>query len=113
MNIETCYKYFEFLNKECDRYLRDGKIEEDEIHQLKIELDRFIQETKASDLPHELIDKINALNLDFDYNPNNEKLELLGRFNLGKHKRERNMKKMVEDFKFQIQGLPMFIKMNF
>jgi hypothetical protein len=113
MNIETCYKYFEFLNIECDRYLKDRTIEEDEIHQLKIELDKFLKEAINSDLPLEIKTKIADLKLDYNFNGNREYLELLGRWNLGKHKRQRKLKKMVEDFKYQINGLPMFIKMNY
>lgn len=113
MNIETCYKYFEFLNFECDRYLEDSKIEEDEIHQLKIELDKFLKEANNSDLPLEIKTKIADLKLDYYFNENREYLELLGRWNLGKRKRQRKLKKMVEAFKYQINGLPMFIKMNY
>lgn len=113
MNIETCYKYFEFLNIECDRYLKDGKIEEDEIHQLKIELDKFLKEVNKSDLPLEIKTKIADLKLDYNFNSNREYLELLDRWNLGKYRRQRKLNKMVEDFKYQIKGLPMFIKMNY
>lgn len=113
MNIETCYKYFEFLNTECDRYLRDGKIEEDEIHQLKIELDKFLKEVMNSQLPLEIKAKIADLKLDYHFNGNREYLALLGHWNLGKHRRQRQLKKMVEDFKHKINGVPMYIKMNF
>lgn len=113
MNIETCYKYFEFLNIECDRYLKDSKIEEDEIHQLKIELDKFLKEASNSDLPLEIKTKIADLKIDYKFNGNREYLELLGRWNLGKHKRQRKLKKIVEDFKYKIYGIPMFIKMNY
>lgn len=113
MNIEKCYKYFEFLNTECDRYLSDGRIEEDEVYQLKVELERFKIEANNSDLPLPLKNKIAELKLAYNYNSNREYLELLGRFNLGKHKRQRKTKRMVEEFKYQIRGLPMFIKMNY
>jgi hypothetical protein len=113
MNIEKCYKYFEFLNTECDRYLKDDIIEEEEIHQLEIEIGRFIEEANNSDLPFPIKNKIADLKLDYKFNSNREYLELLGRFNFGKHRRQRKIKKMVEDLKFQIKGLPMFIKMNY
>lgn len=113
MNIETCCKYFEFLNTECDRYLKDNRIEDEEIHQLKIEFDRFIQEAKTSDLPVELKNKIKDLKLDYVHRPRREYGALLGYWNLGKHRRQNNLKNMVEEFKFQIKGLPTYIKMNF
>lgn len=113
MNIETCYNYVEFLNIECDRYLKNRTIEEDEIHQLKIELDKFLQEVGNSELPWEIKTKIADLKLDYSFNGNREYLELLGSWNFGKHRRRRKLKKMVEDFKHQINGLPMFIKLNY
>lgn len=113
MTIEKCYKYFEFLNIECDKYLKDGIIEEDEINQLKIELERFKIEATNSDLPLPLKSKIETLKLDFHYNSNRDYLELLGRFYLGKHTRHKKILSMVEELKYQIKGLPMFIKMNY
>lgn len=113
MNIETCYKYFEFLNSECDRYLKDWKIDEDEIHQLKIELDRFLEEATTSDLPLEIKTKIANLKLDYTFNDFREYLPLLGGWDLGKHKRQRKLKKRVKDFKNQIKELPLFIRMNY
>ena len=113
MNIEKCFKYFEFLNTECDRYLKDDIIEEEEINQLKIEIDRFKIEAANSDLPLPLKNKIEALNLNYTFNQHRDYLELLGRFNFGKRRRQRKIKRMVEELKFQIQGVPMFIKMNY
>jgi hypothetical protein len=113
MNIEKCYKYFEFLNTECDRYLKDEIIEEQEIYQLKIELSKFKEEAKNSNLPELIKNKIDDLNLNYEFNSNREYLEFLGRFNLGKYKRKNKIKKMVEDLKYQIKGLPIFIKMNY
>jgi hypothetical protein len=113
MNIETCYTYFEFLNTECDRYLKDHRIEEDEIHQLKIELDKFVAAARNSELPVELKAKIADLKLDYEFNAHREYLELLGRFNFGKHRRQRKINTSVKDFKQQIVGMPMYIKLNF
>ena len=86
---------------------------EDEIHQLKIELDRFLKEASNSELPREIKSKIADLKLDYHFNGNRDYLVLLGPLNFGRHKRQRKLKKMVEDFKYQISGLPMFIKMNY
>lgn len=113
MTIETCHKYLVFLNRECDRYLKDHSINEDEIHQLKIELDRFRAEVMNSELPLELKTKIADLNITYQFKGYREYLPLLGSWNLGKHKHRRKLKKTVEDFKHTIDGLPMFIKMNY
>lgn len=113
MNIETCYKYFEFLNLECDRYLKDDEITDDEMNQLKIELDKFIVDANSSDLPLELKCIINELKLDYVYKTRREYGDLLGRFNFGSNSKRIKLKRKVEDIKFQIKGLPMFIKMNF
>ncbi len=113
MNIETCYKYVEFLNIECDRYLKDRKIDENEIHQLKIELDKFLKEVNKSDLPVEIKNKMANLKLEYEFNGKGEYVEILGRWNFGKNRRQRKLNKMVEDFKHQINGIPMFIKMNY
>lgn len=113
MNIETCYNYVVFLNIECDRYLKNRSIEEDEIHQLKIELDKFLQEVNNSDLSLEIKTNIADLKLDYSFNGNREYLALLGSWNFGKHRRKRKLKKMVEDFKYQIHELQLFIKLNY
>lgn len=113
MNIETCYKYFVFLNTECDRYLEDGVITDEEMHDLKIEFDKFIEETNNSDLPADLKSKISSLKLDFVYKGRREYGDLLGRFNFGARKRRALQRNQVEELKFQIKGLPMYIKMNF
>ena len=113
MDIDTCYKYFVFLNTECDRYLEDGEITDEEMHQLKIEFDKFIESVRKSDLPSDLKNKINHLKLDFVYKARREYGDLLGRFNFGSDRRPRKQYEQVEELKYQIKGLPMFIKMNY
>ena len=113
MDLETCYKYLVFLNTECDQYLMDQEITEEEIHQLKIELDRFISEANSSDLPTELKAKIKDLNLEYVYRASREYGDLLGRFNFGKQRRRRKLIDAVEAFKFRMKGMPLFIKMNY
>lgn len=113
MDLENCYKYLVFLNTECDRYLMDQEITEEEIHQLKIELDRFISEAASSDLPIELKAKIKDLKLQYVYRTSREYGDLLGRFNLGKQRRQRKLMNAVEAFKFEIKGMSLFIKMNY
>lgn len=113
MNAETCRKYFDFLITECERYIEDRKIEEDEIHQLKIEFDRFLEKIVNSDLPSDLKTRITELNLDYTFNSNRDYFEFLGRWNPVKHRRKARLLKSVEDFKFEISALSNYIKLNF
>jgi hypothetical protein len=113
MNIETCYKYFVFLNTECERYLEDDKITDEEMHHLKIEFDKFIKEADDSNLPSDLKNKIGELSLKFEYKERREYGDMLGRWNFGAKRRRLRQKNQVEELKYQIKGLPMFIKMNF
>lgn len=113
MNIEICYKYLEFLKKQCDQYLKDDEVEEEEINQLKIEFDKFVEEVDNSELPLKIKTKITEIKLDYEFIAKREYLELLGYWNFGKNRRQRKLKKMVEYFKNQINESLMFIKMNF
>jgi hypothetical protein len=113
MNIETCYNYVVFLNIECDKYLKNRSIEEDEIHQLKIELDKFLEVVNNSELPLAIRTRIVDLKIDYSFNGNREYLALLGSWNFGKQRRRRKLKKMVEIFKSQIYELQMFIQLNY
>ena len=113
MNIETCQKYFDFLNRECDRYLKDDRIDENEMHQLKIEFDRFVDNVRNSDLPATLKNKVIDLNLDYVYSEYREFGNLLGYWNIGKYRKQRKLKNKVEEFKFHKKGMSMFIKMNY
>ena len=67
MSIETCPKYSEFLNTECDRYLEDKRVDDNEMHQLKIEFDSFIENAQNSDLPESFKEKIDDLKLDYEF----------------------------------------------
>lgn len=113
MTIETCYNYVVFLNRECDRYLKNHAIDDDEIHQLKIELERFQQQVNDSDLPWEIKTNVTDLKIDYHFNDNREYFALLGSWDFGKHRRLRKLKKMVEVFKSQIDELQTFIRSNY
>ena len=113
MNIGTCYKYFVFLNTECDRYLEDNQITDEEMHNLKIELDKFIERAKNSNLPVEIKDKIDSVKIDYEYKARREYGPLLARFNFGSRRRHYIQTKQVDELKYQIKGIPHFIKMNF
>ncbi len=53
MNIETCIKYLEFVYHEGERFLKDGRVTDDELNQLIIEFHRFLDQVSESALPVE------------------------------------------------------------
>ncbi|GAB5417306.1 MAG: hypothetical protein Crog4KO_28880 [Crocinitomicaceae bacterium] len=116
MDLETCYKYFVFLNTECDRYLKDGVISEEEMANLKIEFDRFVIQALGSDLPSEIKVKITDLKLDYEYHPQRENINMIKRLVFGraaKYQREKEHKDAIEALKYDIKGIPMFIQLNY
>lgn len=66
MTLETIHKYLKFISDECDRHLRDGEVNYDEINQLSIELERFIKKVNESDLSNEIKFQINELSFETD-----------------------------------------------
>lgn len=111
-----CYKYFVFLNTECDRYLQDNSIDEAEIAHLKIEFDLFIERAAESDLPTELKQKIAALKLDYKYHPQRDNINMVKRLTFGRiaeYRRQQKLKQKVEALKFEIKGIPMFMQLHY
>lgn len=119
MDIKTCYKYFQFLNTECDRHLNKGSISEDEIRMLKTELDRFKEKLKESSLPPDIVDKTSELNLKYSVNKNSDNIALIGFVTFGiwfyiyRLRKQTKMKAALQDFKSQVSSLPIYVKMNY
>ncbi|PHR42443.1 MAG: hypothetical protein COA32_17490 [Fluviicola sp.] len=65
MDIQTCIKYLDFVSQECERYLRDGRVSDEELINLIIEMKRFKEKSENSNLPTELKSKISDLKLDY------------------------------------------------
>lgn len=65
MNTETCIRYLDFVNKECDRFLDDGQVTDDELNQLIIEFQRFQQRVSESGLPEPVKNRIAGLNVEY------------------------------------------------
>ena len=65
MNIETCIKYLEFVYHECERFLEDGRVTDDELNKLIIEFHRFLNQVSESSLPLGIKDRIAELNIDY------------------------------------------------
>lgn len=69
MNLETLLKYLDFLKKECLRHQNDNMITDDEINQLRIEINRFLERVLDSSFSEELKSEISKI--DFDLNEEN------------------------------------------
>lgn len=65
MNTSTCVKYLQYVSHECERYLRDGRVTDEELVDLVIEFERFQEQVGESDLPSEIKSGIGEL--EFDY----------------------------------------------
>ncbi|MFT5213632.1 MAG: hypothetical protein ACI9WV_001354, partial [Patiriisocius sp.] len=69
MKEETLIKYLEFLKIESKRHQNDTIITDDELNQLKIEIQKFIVEVHASLLSKEIKNEIK--NIDFNLHEEN------------------------------------------
>ena len=69
MNEETVIKYLEFLKMECLRHSNDKVITDDEINQLKIEVQRFAVKVKDSSLLEKV--KLELSKIDFNLDEEN------------------------------------------
>ena len=66
LTLETIHKYLKYFSNECDRHLRDKEVSYDEINQLSIELERFINMVNKSELSKETKYQINKLSFETD-----------------------------------------------
>jgi len=66
LTLEAVHKYLKYISNECDRHLRDKKVSYDEINQLSIELERFINMVNESELSKETKSLINKLSFETD-----------------------------------------------
>lgn len=120
MDIETCSKYLQFLTNECDKYLKDLDISDDELLSMGTEIQRFKKQCNESNLPLNLLEKINKI--DFKYNRSDLQktkyimliaILTLGIFGYMLHMKQRiKRENALINLKSQISGLPVFIKMN-
>lgn len=69
MDKKTLIKYLEFLKNECLRHQNDKHITDDEMNQLKVEINKFIERLEVSSLDDTI--KTNVLNIDINLNEHN------------------------------------------
>ncbi|MBD79615.1 MAG: hypothetical protein CL840_11915 [Crocinitomicaceae bacterium] len=121
MELDTCFKYLEFVHAECERHLADGVVEDDELFQLIIEFNRFQEHIKRSDLPEELKSKI--AKVEFNYTRKKVKRNavymLLAFVTVGTWayvamlRQQRNRIRTLEDIKHDMNSLSMHMRMNY
>ena len=121
MNIETCKKYLGFVYRECDRFLKDGRITDDELNKLIIEFHRFLDQVAESNLPVEIKDKIADLQITY---PRNQITRGYGymfsvAFTLGlwalisANQRQRKRRRVLENLKADTADTLVVIKRNY
>ncbi len=121
MDINTCFKYLNFISEEASRFLSDGKISDDEVIRFSVELNKFKKESTSSNLPEKLKMKINLMN--FNYSPKQIELNsmfwLAGILTLGfwsiliHIKRQSTRKSKLEEIRSFSNSLAMEIKLNY
>ena len=121
MNIETCIKYLNFVYIECERFLEDRRVTDDELNQLIIEFYRFLNQVSESKLPIGIKDRIARLNIDYS----NAQIErgywymfsvvlTLGLMVIvSANWRQRKRKRVLENLKSDTANALIFIKMNY
>lgn len=121
MDIATCKKYISFVNEECERHLKDGRVMDDELFQLIIEFVRFQEKVAESELPDALKEKISSV--DFRYTRsrvNRSKVTLiLAVITLGIWAiiiwlgRQQRRNRALENIKHDMNSLGMWIDMHY
>lgn len=65
MSPELCAKYLDFVANECERYLLDQEVTDEEMMDFLIELKRFKEKVARSDLHEEIKTKIAGIHLEY------------------------------------------------
>jgi hypothetical protein len=120
MNKETCIKYLDYVSQECEKYLRDSQVTDDELVNLIIEFQRFQDKTLQSQLPEEIKNKIAEIKLDFSIKQVERGNWYLiaafltfGSWAIFIHMRKQaKRKEALNMMKFDVSRLSTFIKLN-
>lgn len=121
MNIETCKKYLEFVYRECDRFLADGRVTDDELNKLIIEFHRFLDQVAESNLAADIKDKIADLQIAYPrtqirrgYRYMFSVVLTLGLWALiSTNLKQRKRKRVLENLKYDTANTLIFIKRNY
>lgn len=121
MNIETCIKYLDFVSGECNRYLKDGNVSDDELVNFIIELERFKEKCINSILPEELKLKISELKISYTIKGVERgtwylvaAFASIGSWAFLIHMRQQAKRKQIlNEIKFDTSRLSSFIRLNY
>lgn len=121
MDVNTCIKYLDFVSRECERYLMDRRVTDEELISLIVELERFKEKCRTSKLPNEL--KSNILDLKIDYTEKGVErsswytlaaFATFGAWTLLIHYRQqRKRKQTLSDIRFDTSRLSSHVKLNY
>ncbi|WP_240561365.1 hypothetical protein [Tenacibaculum aquimarinum] len=116
MTEETLFKYLNFLKVECSRHSSDKIINEDEINQLEIEIQKFKGLLKESKLSDYIINTVYLLNFDLNENNHNKPkfswLKIFGGFYGKEYSEQINRKNRLEKLSNDIDSLIIDLKLN-
>ena len=121
MTIETCIKYLDYVANECDRHLRDGRVTDDELINLSVEIQRFKEQCITSDLPEEIRSKIAGITMKYTV----EKVERSTWFifvafatfgvwaGIINHRQQSKRKETLKQIQFDASRLASHLRMNY
>lgn len=121
MNVETCIKYLDFVSNECSRHLKDGRVTDDELINLIIELQRFKEKCLDGELPQEIKSKIFEIKMNYTI----KKVErgtwflvaafaTFGSWAILMYWRQQSRRKeILNDIKFDTSRLSSFVRINY
>lgn len=121
MDTETCINYLDYVSNECEKYLKDGQITDDELVNLIIEFQRFQEKINQSELPEEIKSNVSEIKLGYSI----KEVErgdwylmiaflTFGSWAIFIHLRKQSKRKQALNLlKFDVSRLSSFIKFNY
>jgi len=115
LDIKTCTKYFDFLKNECDQFLSDKTISEDELLRMQNELRRIKSLVYNSELSSDLKNKIEKIDLNYKISKKSKFIKSLNMIIFRSLESTYHLKKMKEsiiDFRTQVLEILFNLKTN-
>lgn len=121
MDVNTCIKYLDFVSSECERYSRDRRVTDDELISLIVELERFKEKCRISDLPKDIKSRI----LDLKLNYTVKGVERSGWYTLAAfasfgswsllahYKQQKKRARTLNEIRFDTSRLSSYVKLNY
>lgn len=115
LDLEMCSKYFEFLNEECDKYISDGIISEDELMRIQSELKRIKSMVRLSNLRPDIKGQIETISLKYKISTKSKFIKIINMIiasRLESYYHSEKMKESIIDVKSQILETILILKMR-